>query len=897
MAASTVDGAAKTGSKNIDPFKFSVQELCSLHNLKNPRAFCDFGGIDGLVDGLLSHRSRGLGGTATETTPSAPKRSSFANDAPAQLIRAFTASTRRTTAATRSTAADIAVDESAYDAALLYRRREVFLDNHLPTRKQLSFLKRLWMAYNDPVLFLLTAAAAVSLAVGLYQTFTLKHDAEHPAVEWIEGVAILVAIIIIVLVGSVNDWEKARQFKKLNEKQLERDAKVIRFGRRRVIPAADLLVGDVALLEPGDFVPADGILITGDNVTCNEASATGESDPVKKAIGDELFQALASDDNPSAETAVLSKDAFILSGTKVLEGVGTFLVTATGTNSTYGKILATLDEDTSLTPLQGRLAVLAKYIARAGLLISVLLFLGIFIRFCVGLPHDHQSPSDKGKNFVEIVIISLTVLVIAVPEGLPLAVTLSLAFATTRMMKDGNLVRSLNACETMGNATNICSDKTGTLTCNKMKVVSGVIGPVYHFYDKSEAADSTVAPSGLDAEAGIRVAEDFVLSLAPDVKTLLKQSIVLNTTAFESKSGGSFVGSTTESALLTFAKDYLGTGCVDTERSEATILQLVPFDGTRKCMATVAQDPKNQLSCRVFIKGAAEMLLSKSAEIVISPTTDASVQPLRDNDRNLLENAIKSYAGQALRLISLVYRDLKLTPDQAAKRTTSFNLKFLLQDLVFIGIMAIQDPLRPGVWKSVEDCQRAGITVRMVTGDNLLTAKAIAQQCRILSSTDPDDAAMEGSDFRALSPEQMSQKALHIKVLARSSPEDKQKLVSLLKEGGHIVAVTGDGTNDASAMSAADVSFSMGQTGTEVARQASSIIMMTDDFSCIVRAVMWGRAVNDAVKKFLQVSVPGKNRCIGLTRESLMAGGIAVPNYHYSDISAPSLCIGPLQQG
>lgn len=848
MALSLTIEPESAAAQNV--FTFSVEDLGTLHNLKNPAAFLRFGGVDGLIKGLRSDRIQGLGGQATDgfapLKAEVPPSSSTLREAEAGLVRsAVTPTTRKSTAR----------DEDPYDAAFLGQRRAVFLDNRLPPKKQPSFLKRVWMAYDDPVLFLLTAAAAVSLAIGLYQAFTTTHTVSNPPVEWVEGVAIIVAVVIIVLAGSINDWQKSRQFKKLNEKKLEWDVKVVRFGVPTLISSSKVLVGDVVYLEPGDVIPADGTLINGHNVMCDESSATGESELVHKTPGDDVFRALKDCGEEFAANSLPALDPFILSGTKVLEGVGTFLVTATGLNSTYGKILSQLGDNTEPTPLQARLAVLAKYIARIGMLIFLLLFVALFIRFLVGLPHDHRSPAEKGRNFVDIVIISLTVLVIAVPEGLPLAVTLSLAFAATRMLKDHNLVRELKACETMSNATSVCSDKTGTLTQNQMTAVAVMVGPNYHFHNKLGASTTHVASYDEFKETEVLSPTEFVCGLTKDVRTILRQSIALNTTAFEGKDGSSsFIGSNTESALLNFARDHLGMGPVRKERSEENIVQLIPFSGPRKCMATVIELRDSPGTYRVFIKGAAETLLSKCTRIIHDPTSTSSDIELSSEDRQRVVETIKSYASQALRMISLVYRDLRLPSGETTEAKTDFTLDYLLQDLVFLGIMGIHDPLRPGVWESVKDCRRAGVTVRMVTGDNLLTAKAIAEECGILSHN-ASDIAMEGSEFRALGEFEMRKVVPDLKVLARSSPEDKQKLVVLLKEMGEVVAVTGDGTNDASAMSAADISFAMGLTGTEGARQASSIIMMTDDFTCIVRAIMWGRAVNDSVKKFLQVRI------------------------------------------
>jgi Ca2+-transporting ATPase len=832
--------------KNKNAFTFTPEQLGTLHDPKNPAAFLRFGGVESLVTGLRSDRSKGIGGRSDTTLVSSPPLRQEVTASPSTIREAeegLSGFKKRFSLTVATTRLDRNRDPN--DPALLAQRKAIFLDNRLPTKKELTLLNRAWLAYNDPVLFLLTAAAAVALAIGLYQTFAIPPTPDNPPIQWVEGVAILIAIIIIVLVGTINDWAKSREFKKLNEKQLERDAKVIRFGESTLLSGSDILVGDVVILEPGDVIPADGILLNGYNVMCDESSATGESDLVHKTPGDEVFRELSEGGEEQVDSSLPRLDPFLLSGTKVLEGVGTFLVTATGLNSTYGKILAQVSEtdDAEQTPLQSRLTVLAKYISWSGGVVSILFFFALLIRFLAELPHNHASPTDKGKNFVDIVIIALTVLVIAVPEGLPLAVTLSLAFATTRMLKDHNLVRQLKACEVMGNATSVCSDKTGTLTQNKMTVVAGIVGSDYDFSDKPGATPSI----------GEKVSSaDFVDGLSPSNRKILLQSIVLNSTAFDSNDGFSFVGSNTESALLGFAKDHLNMGPVSEERAKEKIVQLLPFNGAYKCMATVIELQDSPGTCRVFIKGAAEILLSKCTRIIQHPKFDRLDNiELSPETKEGLAEIIKTYASRPLRTISLVYRDLPL-PARDSEENIDFSLDYLLDDLIFLGVMGIQDPLRPEVWEAVKDCKMAGVTVRMVTGDNLLTANAIAKECGILLD---GDYSLEGAGFRALSETEKLKIIPDLRVLARSTPEDKRKLVVLLKELGEIVAVTGDGTNDAAAMSAADVSFAMGATGTDVARQASSIILLTDNFASIVKAIMWGRAVNDSVKKFLQVNI------------------------------------------
>lgn len=456
---------------------------------------------------------------------------------------------------------------------------------------------------------------------------------------------------------------------------------------------------------------------------------------------------------------------------------------------------------------------------------------------------------------MRILITAITVVVVAVPEGLPLAVTLALAFATTRMLKDNNLVRVLRACETMGNATTICSDKTGTLTQNKMTVVVGSLGTACRFGAKASGPPEDKLKDG-DSESMEDVSmTEFASILSSEVKALLLASIAINSTAFEGEEDGkmAFIGSKTETALLGFARDHLGMGPIAEERANATITQLIPFDSGRKCMGAVIKMPNGQY--RMFIKGASEILLGKCTRILNNPAaTTISDTKLTDDNIKSLNQVITTYANRSLRTIGMVYRDFPSWPPPGARtmEDDSRQAEFddIFEDMVFLSIVGIQDPLRDGVPEAVAECQKAGVFVRMVTGDNLMTARAIAAECGIYT---PGGIVMEGPKFRQLSKAQMDQIIPRLQVLARSSPEDKRILVRRLKELGETVAVTGDGTNDGPALKMADVGFSMGIAGTEVAKEASSIILMDDNFSSIVKAIMWGRAVNDAVKKFLQV--------------------------------------------
>lgn len=833
-----------------NPFAFSPGQLNKMFNPKSLPAFFALGGLRGLEKGLRSDRKSGLSPDETflegEVT---------FDQATSQNDKLATEGTG-TVAAHRTQTNKSRGNESFAD------RYRVFRDNRLPVKKGKSFLQLMWITYNDKVLILLSIAAVISLGVGLYQTFGQKHEPGEPAVEWVEGVAIIVAIAIVVIVGSLNDYSKERQFAKLNKKKQDRNVKVVRSGQTTEISVFDIMVGDVVHLEPGDLVPVDGVLIDGFNVKCDESQTTGESDIIRKRPADEVFSAIQNHES------LKKMDPFIQSGARIMEGVGTYMSTSTGIYSSYGKTLMSLNEDPEMTPLQAKLNVIATYIAKLGGAAGLLLFLVLFIEFLVRLPKlpDTVTPAQKGQDFLEIFIVVVTIIVVAVPEGLPLAVTLALAFATTRMLKDANLVRHLKACEVMGNATTICSDKTGTLTQNKMQVVAGTIGTTHRFGSARPGSRGSSEDSGeVETVAEVSAAELTSMLSAP-VKDLLLQSIALNSTAFEGEVDGekTFIGSKTETALLILAREYLGMGPVSEERDNATTLQIIPFDSGRKCMGIVVQLPKG--GARLYVKGASEILLEKCTQMLRDPSSDASVTALGKEDKLTIARLIETYASRSLRTIGICYKDFEVWPPKGARRGegggSDVEFDDIFRDMYFIGMVGIQDPLREGVYESVRLCQKAGVVVRMVTGDNKLTAQAIAKECGILQR---DSLVMEGPEFRNLSKREQEEIIPQLHVLARSSPEDKRILVKRLKDKGETVAVTGDGTNDAPALKMADVGFSMGIAGTEVAKEASAIILMDDNFASIVKALKWGRAVNDAVKRFLQFQLTVNITAVVLT--------------------------------
>lgn len=835
-----------------NPFAFSPGQLTKMFNPKSLSAFYKLGGLGGLEKGLRTDRHAGL--NIEETNLSG--RVTF-DEATNQASKALDPPTGAEPLPARGG------DEPFKD------RLRVFKDNRIPQKKGKSLLQLMWITFNDKVLILLSVAAAISLAVGLYQTFGASHKDGEPKVEWVEGVAIIVAIAIVVIVGSLNDYQKERQFAKLNRKKQDRFVKVVRSGKTVEISVHDILVGDVVHLEPGDLVPVDGVLIEGFNVKCDESQATGESDVIRKQPADAVYHAIENHES------LKKMDPLIQSGARVMEGVGTFMVTSTGVYSSYGKTLMALNDDPEMTPLQGKLNVIATWIAKLGSAAGLLLFIVLFIKFLVALPKmgSDVTAEDKGQRFLNIFIVVVTIIVVAVPEGLPLAVTLALAFATTRMLKDANLVRHLKACEVMGNATSICSDKTGTLTQNKMQVVSGTIGTKNQFGGgaRPETGDSNSSP--VDASSNVQ-AQEFVAGLSAPMKDLLEKSVALNSTAFEGEVDGvkTFIGSKTETALLLFAQAYLGMGPVTEVRANANTVQLIPFDSGRKCMGIVVSLPEG--GARLYIKGASEIILGKCTHMVRDPSTDVSVVEMTKEDTSTVSHLIDAYAMRSLRTIGIAFRDFEVWPPKEMRRVEGSNTEIafedLFSDLSFIGMVGIQDPLREGVPEAVRLCQKAGVTVRMVTGDNKLTAQAIAKECGILQ---PGGIVMEGPEFRNLSRLQQQEIIPRLQVLARSSPEDKRVLVRRLKDKDEIVAVTGDGTNDAPALKTADVGFSMGIAGTEVAKEASSIILMDDNFTSIVKALKWGRAVNDAVKRFLQFQLTVNVTAVVLTFITAVSSG------------------------
>ncbi|ORY03426.1 calcium-translocating P-type ATPase [Basidiobolus meristosporus CBS 931.73] len=725
--------------------------------------------------------------------------------------------------------------ELAASAANLDQRRQVFGTNTLPETKAKNIFQLMWMAFQDKMLILLTIAALVSLALGIYEDIT---DHEEADVHWVEGFAIIVAILIVVLVGSINDLQKEKQFRNLNRKKEDREVKVTRNGSTRLISIHDLLVGDILHVEPGDVVAGDAIFISGYNLKCDESAVTGESDALRKLSIDDCVKEI------EVSTSKHLPDPFLISGSKVLEGVGTCVVVAVGVNSFNGRTMMSLRSESAETPLQLKLNNLAELIAKLGGAAALLMLIVLLLRYLIPFKDGVPAATTIVNRLVGIFITTITIVVVAVPEGLPLAVTLALAFATTKMLKDNNLVRVLSACETMGSATTICSDKTGTLTQNRMTVVAGVISSTLSFVQNGSI--STEYQPRLPIEQWLELNE-IAAKISGPVTNLIHESAAINSSAFEgidSEGKRSFVGSKTETAMLDWIHNMNGVSYQQI-RDRYAVVQQWPFSSAKKSMATLVRiNADDREFYRLYVKGASEIILDRCASLIdLQESQDRlTIQALTKDLQAGITDTIMLYASNSLRTIGLAYKDFDSVID-------GVDDSALEQDMTWIGVIGIEDPLRPGVPEAVEACQKAGITVRMVTGDNVLTAKSIATKCGIYNQ---NGLVMEGPRFRKLSHQQMMAILPRLQVLARSSPEDKKILVGKLQELGDVVAVTGDGTNDGPALKLADIGFSMGIAGTEVAKEASSIILMDDNFSSIVKAVSWGRSVNDAVKKFLQ---------------------------------------------
>lgn len=656
--------------------------------------------------------------------------------------------------------------------------RELHGKNVLTPPQRTSLWKLYLDKYRDPIIQILLVAAFVSLILAFIEK------------NFMETIGIFVAVFLATTVGFYFERDAAKKFNLLTALSEEQPVKVRRNGKVKEIPRHDVVVGDVVLVEVGDEVPADGELIVCNDLQINESTLTGEPVAEKSLEG-------------GGDGAYPRN--IILRSTMVMNGRGEFVVTAVGDATEIGKVAKKSTEQTSVeTPLHMQLDKLAKMISKVGSVVSV-------AAFFIFLIHDIlTNPAWGGKDYfymAEIVLkyfmMAVTLIVMAVPEGLPMAITLSLALNMRRMLKSNNLVRKLHACETMGAVTVICTDKTGTLTQNKMQVSA--------------------------------------LELKQSDEVLLDTAIALNSTA--ELNDGKPIGNPTESALLLWldaqGKDY------EELRKQMNVLKQLPFSTERKMMATLAEvDGETYL----FVKGAPEIVMKKC---IIE-------------DRMLRQSAeeLDEWQHKAMRTLAFAYKKIE-TSIMRTSRTSTAEVVALLDanDLQLQAIAAIADPIRPDVPAAVQECRHAGIEVKVVTGDTAATALEIGKQIGVFedepenigadgSLTSLDQQMITGEQWEALSDEEAYERAKDIRVMSRARPTDKQRLVAMLQKRSEVVAVTGDGTNDAPALHYAHVGLSLG-SGTSVAKEASDMTLLDDSFKSIANAVMWGRSLYRNLQRFL----------------------------------------------
>ena len=656
--------------------------------------------------------------------------------------------------------------------------REQHGKNVLTPPQRTSLWKLYLDKYRDPIIQILLVAAFVSLILAFIEK------------NFMETIGIFVAVFLATTVGFYFERDAAKKFNLLTALSEEQPVKVRRNGKVMEIPRHDVVVGDVVLVEVGDEVPADGELILCNDLQINESALTGEPVAEKSLEG-------------GGDGAYPRN--IILRSTMVMNGRGEFVVTAVGDATEIGKVAKKSTEQTSVeTPLHMQLDKLAKMISKVGSVVSV-------AAFFIFLIHDIlTNPAWGGKDYfymAEIVLkyfmMAVTLIVMAVPEGLPMAITLSLALNMRRMLKSNNLVRKLHACETMGAVTVICTDKTGTLTQNKMQV------------------------SALELKQGD--------------EALLDTAIALNSTA--ELNDGKPIGNPTESALLLWldaqGKDY------EELRKQVNVLKQLPFSTERKMMATLAEvDGETYL----FVKGAPEIVMKKCI--------------IEDRMQRQSAEELDEWQHKAMRTLAFAYKKVEASIMRTSRTSTAEVVALLdANDLQLQAIAAIADPIRPDVPAAVQECRHAGIEVKVVTGDTAATALEIGKQIGVFedepenigadgSMTSLDQQMITGEQWEALSDEEAYERAKDIRVMSRARPTDKQRLVAMLQKRGEVVAVTGDGTNDAPALHYAHVGLSLG-SGTSVAKEASDMTLLDDSFKSIANAVMWGRSLYRNLQRFL----------------------------------------------
>ena len=667
--------------------------------------------------------------------------------------------------------------------------------NLLTPPKRPSLWKLYLEKFEDPVVRVLLVAALFSLLISIVEN------------EYAETIGIIMAILLATGIGFFFEYDAGKKFDLLNAVNEETLVKVIRNGRVQEIPRKEVVVGDIVLLETGEEVPADGALLEAVSLQVNESNLTGEPVVSKTTVETDFDE----------EATYASNH--ILRGTTIVDGHGSMCVEAVGDATEIGKVARqSTEQSTEPTPLNIQLTKLANLIGKIGFSVAGLAFLIFFVKD-VALVYDFASfhtfrdwlPALQAT--LQYFMMAVTLIVVAVPEGLPMSVTLSLALNMRRMLSTNNLVRKMHACETMGAITVICTDKTGTLTQNLMQVYEANFGGLKN---------------------GSELGND-------DLGRLVMEGISVNSTAFleEGASGEKpkGVGNPTEVALLLWlneqGKDYLAL------REQATVIDQLTFSTERKFMATLVHSPL--LGKKIlYVKGAPEIVLGKCKEVILDgKRVDASEY------RPAIEAQLLNYQNMAMRTLGFAFRVMDEEEQEIGK-----EIQEKVKDMSFLGVVAISDPIRPDVPAAVEKCRSAGIGVKIVTGDTSGTATEIARQIGLWLPEDTERNRITGAAFAELTDEEALDRVMDLKIMSRARPTDKQRLVQLLQQKGAVVAVTGDGTNDAPALNHAQVGLSMG-TGTSVAKEASDITLLDDSFNSIGTAVMWGRSLYKNIQRFI----------------------------------------------
>lgn len=654
------------------------------------------------------------------------------------------------------------------------KNKEQYGENALTRRKPDSLLKRLWDAATEPMLLMLIAAGLIALAVNIVRQVT------GGEADFLECVGVFVAIALSVVISVVMEGRSAKAFEALSKINADMTVRAVRDGQTVTLQSADLAVGDVVLLSAGDKVPADGRLLESTALRVDESALTGESFPVKK----DSKLVLTDEKTPLAERANM-----LYSGTFVTEGNGRLLVTAVGDATEFGKIAGELgNAEKSSTPLQEKLARLGKTITVLGVIAAGIVFAAQLVFFAL-----------RGGLHLEAVmeafITSIVLIVAAVPEGLPTIVAVSLSINIIKLSKQNALVKKMIASETIGCISVICSDKTGTLTENKMTVRA--------FYDTRWHKEAAALQN-----------------------EYLTHNICLNTTADLAPDGG-FIGNPTECAMLRFFEQADTGNTYRREREDHTRLCAFPFSSELKHMTTISNVDGRILS---YVKGSPECVLDMCA--------------LKSDRLAELRRVLVQAEEQAMRVIAFAHKELAEMEDFSAKEAH----RRMESGMVFDGFVAIADPLRSDVYDAVAACRSAGVGVKILTGDNIVTATAIAKELDLLAD---GCVALEAKEVEEMSDRQLQKMLPKISVIARSTPTVKMRVVKLLKARGDVVAVTGDGINDAPALKNADVGIAMGISGTEVSKEASDIVLLDDSFATIVKAVEWGRNIYENFKRFI----------------------------------------------